>query len=29
VRNGQPTCGPATDALRSYPVRIDEQGVYV
>jgi naphthalene 1,2-dioxygenase system ferredoxin subunit len=29
VRNGQPTCGPATEAVRSYPVRIDEQGVYV
>ena len=29
VRTGQPTCAPATKALRSYPVRIDGQRVYV
>lgn len=29
VRNGQPTCEPATDALRSYPVRIDGARVYL
>jgi naphthalene 1,2-dioxygenase ferredoxin component len=27
VRNGKPTCEPATEALRSYPVRIDGQRV--
>jgi naphthalene 1,2-dioxygenase ferredoxin component len=29
VRNGKPTCEPATEALRSYPVRIDGQRVYL
>ena len=29
VRTGQPTCAPVTEALRSYPVRIDGQRVYV
>jgi naphthalene 1,2-dioxygenase ferredoxin component len=29
VRNGNPTCEPATEALRSYPVRIDGQRVYL
>lgn len=23
VRNGQPTCDPVTEALRSYPIKID------
>ena len=23
IRNGQPTCDPVTDALRTYPVRIE------
>jgi naphthalene 1,2-dioxygenase system ferredoxin subunit len=27
VRNGQPTCDPVTEAVRSYPVRIDGQRV--
>lgn len=29
VRSGMPTCEPATDALRSYPVRIEGGRVYV
>ena len=29
VRSGQPTCDPVTEAIRSYPVRIDGQRVYV
>ena len=29
VRNGQPTCVPVTEALRSYPVKVDGQRVYV
>ena len=29
VRSGKPTCEPATEALRSYPVRIDGQRVVV
>ena len=29
VRNGEPTCEPVTDAIRSYPVRIDGQRVYL
>ena len=29
VRSGKPTCEPATEALRSYPVRIDGQRVYL
>ncbi len=27
VRDGQPTCEPATEALRTYPVRIEGQRV--
>jgi len=29
VRSGQPTCDPVTEAIRSYPVRIDGQRVYL
>ena len=29
VRNGRPTCEPATEAVRSYPVKIDGQRVFV
>jgi len=29
VRNGQPMCAPVTEALRSYPVKVDGQRVYV
>lgn len=29
VRNGKPLCEPVTDALRSYPVRIEGQRVYL
>ena len=29
VRDGKPLCEPVTDALRSYPVRIEGQRVYV
>jgi naphthalene 1,2-dioxygenase system ferredoxin subunit len=29
VRDGKPTCEPVTEALRSYPVRIDGQRVYL
>ncbi len=29
VRNGKPTCDPVTEAIRSYPVRIDGHRVYV
>lgn len=29
VRNGQPLCEPVTQALRSYPVRIEGGRVYV
>ena len=29
VRNGKPTCEPATVALRSYPVKIERQRVYL
>ncbi|HET7867341.1 MAG TPA: non-heme iron oxygenase ferredoxin subunit [Burkholderiaceae bacterium] len=29
VRTGRPTCEPATDALRSYPVRIEDGRVYL
>ena len=29
VRNGQPTCDPVTEAVRSYPVRIDGQRVFL
>jgi len=27
VRDGRPTCAPVTEALRSYPVRVDGQRV--
>jgi naphthalene 1,2-dioxygenase system ferredoxin subunit len=27
VRNGRPTCEPVTEALRSYPVKVDGQRV--
>lgn len=29
VRNGQPTCEPATEALRSYPVKIEGERVFL
>ena len=29
VRDGRPTCDPVTEAIRSYPVRIDGQRVYL
>ena len=29
VRDGRPTCEPATEALRSYPVKIEGQRVFV
>jgi len=29
VRDGKPTCEPVTEALRSYPVKIDGQRVYL
>ena len=29
VRNGKPTCEPAVEALRSYPVKIEGQRVFV
>jgi len=29
VRDGRPTCEPVTEALRSYPVKIEGQRVYV
>lgn len=29
VRSGKPTCEPVTEAIRSYPVRIDGRRVYV
>jgi naphthalene 1,2-dioxygenase ferredoxin component len=29
VRNGQPTCEPATEALRSYPVKIEGRRIYL
>ena len=29
VRNGQPTCEPAVEALRSYPVKIEGQRVFL
>jgi naphthalene 1,2-dioxygenase system ferredoxin subunit len=29
VRDGRPTCDPVTQALRSYPVRIEGQRVFV
>ncbi len=27
VRNGQPTCAPVTEPLRTYPIRIENQRV--
>jgi naphthalene 1,2-dioxygenase ferredoxin component len=29
VRSGQPTCGPATEPLRCYPVRLEAGRVWV
>ncbi|RRH81585.1 non-heme iron oxygenase ferredoxin subunit [Variovorax beijingensis] len=29
VRNGKPTCAPVTEAIRSYPVRIDAGRVFL
>ena len=29
VRDGTPTCEPVTEALRSYPLKIDGQRVYL
>jgi naphthalene 1,2-dioxygenase system ferredoxin subunit len=29
IRNGQPTCEPVTEALRTYPVRIEGGRVYL
>jgi naphthalene 1,2-dioxygenase ferredoxin component len=29
VRSGAPTCAPATDAIRSYPVRIEAGRVFI
>lgn len=29
VRTGQPTCAPVTQAVRSYPVKIEGQRVYL
>jgi naphthalene 1,2-dioxygenase system ferredoxin subunit len=29
VRNGRPTCDPVTEPLRSYPVKIEGQRVYL
>jgi naphthalene 1,2-dioxygenase system ferredoxin subunit len=29
IRNGQPRCAPVTEALRSYPVRIEGGRVYL
>lgn len=29
VRSGQPTCEPVTEAIRSYPVRIEGQRVFL
>ena len=29
VRNGQPTCAPVTEALRSYPVKIEGGRVFL
>ena len=29
VRNGKPTCEPVTEALRSYPVKVDGRRVYL
>jgi naphthalene 1,2-dioxygenase system ferredoxin subunit len=29
VHDGRPTCAPATDALRSYPVKVEERRVWL
>ena len=29
VRDGKPTCEPVTEALRSYPVKVDGRRVYL
>jgi naphthalene 1,2-dioxygenase system ferredoxin subunit len=29
IRNGQPTCAPVTEAIRSYPVRIEAGRVFL
>ncbi|MES2263647.1 MAG: non-heme iron oxygenase ferredoxin subunit [Pseudomonadota bacterium] len=29
IRNGQPSCAPVTDAVRTYPVKIENGRVYV
>ena len=29
IRDGRPTCDPATQALRCYPIRVDGQRVWV
>ena len=29
VRDGTPSCAPVTEALRSYPVKVDGQRVYL
>jgi len=29
IRDGQPTCAPVTEALRSYPVKIEGSRVFV
>jgi naphthalene 1,2-dioxygenase system ferredoxin subunit len=29
IRNGQPTCEPATEPLRSYPVRVEGRRVFL
>jgi len=29
VRSGRPTCAPVTNALRSYPVKVDGKRVYL
>ncbi|HSI60793.1 MAG TPA: non-heme iron oxygenase ferredoxin subunit, partial [Ideonella sp.] len=29
VRDGKPTCAPVTEALRSYPVKVDGERVYL
>ncbi len=29
VRDGKPICAPVTEALRSYPVKVDGQRVYL
>ena len=29
VRDGRPTCDPVTDALRSYPVKVEGRRVYL